>query len=308
MNPARAIALSTFWLVVLAAEVGAQSHAPGDYFGPREIALGESMRADARGALATTLNPAGLALGSELVFEGSFGHRVEDSANSITVSGCDSTVPMPGCFYYRYFSATPELDGSERRRRVHEGGSTLARGFSRLLTVGLNVKYFDYESELMDEGDSSGFTIDVGAVVRPIDVMALGLVGYHLIGDDSPQYPRMFAVGVTVRPLSSLSLSFDGLWNMDVPDDQSTGRYGGGIEFFIRPGSRQIGYPLRAGAVHDVGADRTFVTAGIGLLSSKLGIDVGARQEIDGGDELLVQASVRIFGPRRIPGTTRYRY
>ena len=63
---------------------------------------------------------------AELVFEGSYGYRFSDSASSVTVSGCDSTNRVPGCFYYRYLTTSPELGGVSSNRRAHEGGATLA--------------------------------------------------------------------------------------------------------------------------------------------------------------------------------------
>ena len=43
-----------------------------DLLGPREIAVGEAMRASATGATSIGLNPAGLPLNRELVFEGGY--------------------------------------------------------------------------------------------------------------------------------------------------------------------------------------------------------------------------------------------
>ena len=68
----------TVAVVLLQHDARADADSLNDGLGPREISVGESMRADARGALATTLNPAGLALNRELVFEGSYGYRPGD--------------------------------------------------------------------------------------------------------------------------------------------------------------------------------------------------------------------------------------
>src|SRR5262245_47321041 len=114
-------------MVVASSTEAARASSLTDYFGPRETALGESMRADAQGSLATALNPAGLALSRQLVFEGSFGYRPEDSTSTVAASACDSTVPVPGCFYYHYFTSRPELGNVEFSRRVHEFGLATAR-------------------------------------------------------------------------------------------------------------------------------------------------------------------------------------
>jgi len=286
-------------LVVYRGDALADANSLNDGLGPREIAVGESMRADARGALATTLNPAGLALNRELVFEGSYGYRPGDSASAVALSACDSTVPVAGCFYYRYFSAAPELGDSQLDRRAHEFGTVAARALAPRVLVGLTGKYFDYESENPDEGNSDGFGFDVGVTVRASDAVNVAFVANNLWAADSAQYPRAVAGGVMLRPTLPLTMAFDALWNLDTAEGESSGRYGGGAEYFISTSNKQAGYPIRAGAVYDNQLGATYITAGIGFLSTKMGLDVGARKEVDGGDELMIHASLRIFGPRQ---------
>ncbi len=284
----------------------ARADAPGDYLGPREIALGDSLRAESRGALAINLNPAGLALSREMVFDGSYGYRTGDGASAVTLSACDSTVPVPGCFYYRYFASFPSIDGSEAKREVHDGGATFARAITPRVAVGIDLSYYDYSTDVMDEEDESGFLVDLGTTVRPNSTIAVALVGYHLLGARSAQYPRSLAAGVSVRPISTLALSIDALWKLDREDGESTGRYGGGAEYFLRTKDKQLGFPLRVGAVHDVGSDGTYVGGGLGLASKSVDIDVGLRRQVRGGDDLVVQLGLRIYGPRLIAGTNRY--
>ena len=286
-------------LVVYRADVRADANSFNDGLGPREIAVGESMRANARGALATTLNPAGLALNRELVFEGSYGYRTEDSASAVAVSACDSTTPVAGCFYYRYFSASPELGGASLDRRAHEFGTVAARQLSPRVLVGVAGKYFDYESDNPEEGDSDGFGFDVGLTVRASDAVNVGLVGHNVWAVDSAQYPRAVAGGLALQPSRSLAISLDGVWNLDTPEGESTGRYGGGAEYFISASDMQSGYPLRVGAVYDHQLESTYLTAGVGSMTTKMGLDVGARKQVDGGEELMVHASLRVFGPRQ---------
>jgi hypothetical protein len=272
-----------------------------DHLGPREIAVGESRRASAIGAQAVSLNPAGLPLTRELVFEGGYGYRPSDSASIVGVSACDSTNAAPGCFFYQYVNASPELDGMSSHRRSHTAGLTLARPLGEHFILGTAVRYFDYNSDVMGEEDSSGINWDLGATARLGDRVNLGVVGYNLYGEDSVQYPRAIGAGALVRPLAALSLSADGVWNLDA--DDSTGRYGGGLEYFFSGSNGQSGYPIRGGAVHDVALESTYLTAGLGIQTMKVGFDVGGRFQVDGdGDEKLFLASLRIFGPRAEPG------
>jgi hypothetical protein len=278
-----------------AAAARADADSLNDSLGPREVALGEGARAGASGAMAVTLNPAGLPLTRELVFEGSYGYRPDDHASLVGLSACDSTNAVPGCFYYHYAGMSPEVSGMSLGRRTHVVGATLSRAMSPRVNIGVGMKYFDFESDSMAETDASGFNWDVGATARLTDIVNIGAVGYNLLGTESPEFPRAAAGGVQLRPGQGLTIGFDALWNLDT--DGKTGRYGGGGEYFVSTQGGKIGYPLRLGAVHDV-ATGTYVTGGLGISTVKLGFDVGARKQVADGDELLVTASLRVFGPR----------
>lgn len=286
-------------LASAAPEAAADANSLNDNLGPREIAIGESMRADSRGALATRLNPAGLSLDTKLVFEGSFGFRRGDDAYAANVSACDSTVPIPGCFYYKYFTAEPELGGSIMKRRAHEFGSVLARRLTPRLSIGFTGKYFDYDSTMTGEEDSSGFSWDAGLILNAAPKLNVAFVGYNLFGDDSPQYPRAVAAGFTARMSQTLVFGADALWDLDAPDGAKTGRFGGGAEYILTSGNGQSAYPLRVGGVFDRQVDSGYITGGVGFGTVKLGLDIGARKQVSGGDELMIQASLRLFGPRQ---------
>ena len=264
--------------------------------GARELALGGAMRAGATGAMATTLNPSGLPLSQDLVFEGAYGFRPEDGASIVGVSACDSTTAAPGCFYYRYLTASPSVDGMDENRHAHEFGLTMSRAVLPHVLIGGTLKYFDYVSDLMGESNSSGFNWDVGVTFKMNEFVNVGVVGYDLWGQKSTQFPRAVGSGVMARPLPALTLAFDALWNLDATG--RTGRYGGGAEYFLSADNGQMGFPIRAGMVHDVALGGTYVSGGLGIAGIKMGLDVGARKEVDGGNELVVTASLRVFGPR----------
>jgi hypothetical protein len=273
-----------------------------DNLGPREVGTGEAMRAGATGAAAANLNPAGLPLTNEVVFEGGYGYRPDDSASVVSLAACDSTNPLPGCFYYSYVSADQMLEDAAMQRRTHLAGLTLSKVVSEKIIVGAGVKYFDHESDAMPDDNNSGVNWDLGATVRLTDVVNLAVVGYNLWGAESPQFPRAVAAGVMAHPVRSLTANFDAVWNLDPVDGSDTGRYGGGLEYFVSTQRGQVGYPVRLGALHDVALDSTYMTAGLGVASMKVGLDIGARRQVKDGDELLITASVRFYGPRQAAG------
>ncbi len=265
-----------------------------DLLGPREIAVGEAMRGGATGATAIGLNPAGLPLNRELVFEGGYGYRASDSASIVGVSACDSTNAAPGCFFYDYASSSPVLDGMSGTRTSHIAGLSISRAIVPRIAIGATAKYFRFNEDMdgSSEAKDKGFSFDLGATVRVTEMINLGVSGQNLWGEDSAHFPRAVGGGVLARPIPTLALSFDSRWKTD----GKGARYGGGGELFIRAGNN--GFPIRIGGLHDSELGSTYITGGIGLANLKWGIDVGARRGLSGSDETLVLASMRFYGPR----------
>ncbi len=291
----RSGALAVVGVSCLLGSARAETDSLDDMLGPREIAVGEAMRGGATGSSAIGMNPAGLPLNRELVFEGGYGYRPSDSASLIGVSACDSTNVMPGCFFYDYAGSSPELGGMTGKRRSQVGGLAISRPFLPRVLIGATTKYFSFESDSMAEPDASGVAFDLGTTIRVTELINVGFSGQNLyVSNKTPQHPRAFGGGVHARPLPSLAFSFDMRWKLE--GDNKSARYGGGAEWFLR--GKQNGYPLRIGALRDNGTDATYVSGGIGFSSLKWGVDVGARKQVKNGDETLILASMRFFGPR----------
>lgn len=276
---------------------GAVAHADSldDQMGPREIAVGEAMRGGATGATAIGLNPAGLPLNRELVFEGGYGYRASDAASLINVSACDSTTEMPGCFFYDYAGSSPELGGMTGTRRTHLAGFTASRMLVPRVLIGAAAKYHDFNTDMSNEKSSSGFSFDLGATLRLSQQLGFGISGQNLFGaHDDTQFPRALGGGVMARPTQLLSVGFDMRWRLDGMEQKA--RYGGGAELFLKSG--QNAYPLRAGAIHDANGDATYVSGGIGMATMKWSVDIAGRRQVKNGDETLILASLRFYGPR----------
>jgi hypothetical protein len=284
---------------ILATALLGSAHADGDaledMLGPREIAVGEAMRGGAIGASAIGMNPAGLPLNRELVFEAGYGYRVADQASLIGVSACDSTSGVAGCFFYDYAGTSPELSGMTMHRTTHVGGFSGGYPLTPRVLVGSTVKYFHTTSDVMSEGKQSGVTWDLGTTVRLTDVLSVGVAGYNLFGSDAAQFPRAVGGGFLARPSGILGISFDARWRTE--GEQRGARYGGGAELFLRAGRN--GYPLRIGALHDNALGASYISGGIGMATVKFAFDVGGRKSLSGPDDTLVIASLRFYGPRQ---------
>jgi hypothetical protein len=288
--------LAGFGVVALAGRVHADADSLNDSLGPRAIAVGEAMRGGATGGAGVDLNPSGLPLNRELVFEGGYGYRGSDSASLIGVSACDSTNAAPGCFFYSYAGSNPELGDMTMHRTTHIGGIALSRMIVPRILVGATTKYYRFDSTMEGESKTSGTSFDLGATIRLTSMVNLGVSAQNLWGtNDSPQFPRALGGGFYARPVPSLALSFDTRWKLD--GDERGARYGGGAELFLA-GARS-GYPLRIGALRDNSLGSTYLSAGLGFATMSWGIDIAGRREVKGCDETLLLASMRFWGPRQ---------
>jgi hypothetical protein len=277
----------------------AEADSLGDSLGPREIAVGEAMRGGATGSTAIGLNPAGLPLNRELVFEGGYGWRGTDDATLIGVSACDSTNVAPGCFFYEYIGTSPELGGMSGSRRTHVGGLAMSKQLLPRVMVGTTTKYYDFKSDMAGEMSKSGFTFDAGATIRVTQLINLGMSAQNFYStEDSPEFPRAAGGGVFARPMPNLALSFDARWRLDDEDVSGSLRYGGGAELFLRGSGGQTGYPLRVGALRDNALGATYVSGGLGMSTIKWSVDLAARRQVKDGDETMLVASMRFWGPR----------
>jgi hypothetical protein len=293
----RSLVLGVLWVAALAGGARADADSLNDLLGPREIAVGEAMRGGATGASGINLNPGGLPLNRELVFEGGYGYRATDSASLVGVSACDSTNVMPGCFFYNYAGSNPELGDVTLHRSTHVGGIALSRMLVPRILIGATAKYYRFTSDMAGDTDASGTAFDLGATVRVTQLVNLGVSAQNLWATTtSPQFPRAVGGGVYAHPVPALAFSFDARWKLDGSDRSA--RYGGGAELFLRGDGGQTGYPIRVGALHDNGLGATYLSAGLGFATVTWGIDVAGRREIKGGDETMLIASMRFFGPR----------
>lgn len=301
LRPRAAFASAILAIAVAGLSGLAQADSLTDSLGPREMGVGDSKRAEAVGSMATVLNPAGLSLDSQLTFEGYYGFRPQDSMHVGAVSACDSTTPVAGCFYYHYGSSTlSDMDTGDDgpSRRFHEGGIAAARPLSEHIVFGTNVRYFDYNSDLVGESDESGIAFDAGLIVRATPALRLAAVGYNLFSTGTEQYPRALATGISTRPGSGrFSITADALWNLDAED--KGGRYGGGLEVFVGGGGDGVGIPLRGGALYDAARESAYASFGLGLASAGVGLDIGSRIQVsgEGEREIIVVGGLRILGP-----------
>jgi hypothetical protein len=286
-------------LVLGAGSAQADADSITDLIGPRALGLGEALRAEASGAAGTVLNPAGVGLTKGMyVIEGAYGFRNAEDGTAIAISVCDTTTSrVSACLYYDYFSST--VEGGESA--MHQAGLTSAIPLGEMILFGVTSKYVDYEESgalAMPEDNSrdDAFMVDAGLIVMAHPMLKLALVGHNVVGSDEDNFPRAVAGGVALRLVPKLMVSGDGRWN--IGGDETSGRYGAGLELFLQP-NPQAGVPIRGGFVYDEATEGAYASLGLGYMTQRVALDIGARRQVSGGDELMVQFGLRFFMPPR---------
>jgi hypothetical protein len=268
-----------------------------DILSPRSLGMGESLRAAASGSLATTQNPAGVALTKSYVIEGGYGYRPEDHSNIEAVSICDSVTSRVGaCLAYNHLSADLTTAGQGDRSR-HELGLTVATPLGESFALGVTQRYVSYTEEPtggLANNSHDGYMLDAGMTLKLMPTLAVAAVGYNLIGNDDAQYARALGFGMAFNVAPTFLIAADGRYDFAAEN----GRYGGGAEYVFSGADGQQGVPLRLGYVYDAGHGTSYLTGGLGFMTPRVAIDVGARTQVAGpGNEFMIQAGLRLFLP-----------
>jgi len=284
-------------LAVSLASAGARAQSLTEALSPRSVGMGESLRAAATGALAPLLNPAGAALTKSYVFEGFYGFRPEDRSHVQAVSLCDSvTTSVAACLSYDHISSSPEDTLGTGDLSSHRFALTTALPISDAVFIGITQKYVIYSDKLMVnpvvEHEKKGYLLDAGLTIKVIDTVNLGIAGYNLVGADDGPFARELGGGLAWSIAQSLLLAADARYNFG----NDTTRLGGGFEYFWTSGDAQ-GVPVRLGYVYDSDGKVSAITGGLGFISARIGLDISMRKAFANGDELMMQASLRLFFP-----------
>jgi hypothetical protein len=285
---------------------GASAAAAQDLMGTRALAMGGTLRAAPAGDSAILLNPAGLALTKSYTINGMYLYRASDAGSLMNISIVDSVkTRVAAGLSYSYGHATPELTiplgggklfALKETINTHEVALAAAYPFAQVFHVGMTAKYayqsFDQPEDTPEAARKStakGFTLDAGAVLRPFPALNIAAVGYNLVPVDDVVFPRLLGLGVSYAFGTLFLAEFDTVLNFSAAEKVKASYHGGG-ELFLG-GS----YALRGGIMHDTLRDATYAAGGLGLVASKIALDVGLRQMVSGGAETVFATSLRLF-------------
>jgi hypothetical protein len=159
--------------------------------------------------------------------------------------------------------------------------------------LGASANYNHFTNDA--NSTKTGLTFDAGLTVRPVSMLSVGVVGTNLFDKGMPWAPRTLGGGVALLPLPTLILLFDTVWQKvyDGSRDQVLSYMGGGEFSFAGSAA------FRFGGGRDGLSKNGYVAGGISLLSSDIGaLDVGVHQDVSGNTKTtIVGVSARIFVP-----------
>jgi hypothetical protein len=305
MNNRRGRWLAAVALGLTLGIVGGQSAAAQDLQGTRSLSMGGSLRAAPSGDAAVLLNPAGMSLFRTYSINAGYMYRVADKGNLLNVSIVDSaTKALAAGLSYTYGHASPEttlaIGGGKtfdlnETSNTHEAAFALSYPLASIFHLGLTAKYVYHSIEQPEgtpeearKGTTSGFTLDAGGLLSITKGFNLAAVGYNLIPVDNVLYPRALGLGVSYAFGTTFLAEFDSV--LSFYEQGMKPSFHGGGELFLGQS-----YAVRAGAMHDMARESTYVTAGLGLIASKIALDVGMRQMVKGGAETAIGVSIRAF-------------
>lgn len=286
-------------VVVLAPQALAQTPIPPATFAPslmpptaRALGTGGAMRGFATGDSGPQLNPSGISLLRAYSVEGSYLHNSAVHSHDVRISAVDSTSAfnLGGALYCSYHHDSP-TDATSQSGYLC--GTALSFPILDKVFLGASANYNHFTNDA--NSTKTGLTFDAGLTVRPVSMLSVGVVGTNLFDKGMPWAPRTLGGGVALLPLPTLILLFDTVWQKvyDGSRDQVLSYMGGGEFSFAGSAA------FRFGGGRDGLSKNGYVAGGISLLSSDIGaLDVGVHQDVSGNTKTtIVGVSARIFVP-----------
>ena len=266
----------------------------------RGLALGTGLRASAISTSALAYTPAALALGNLYHIEANVDYM--SALNTVALGGAavdSSTSKLGAGISLRGFLSGDDGYSNDSGYDYDgiDGRVGLAVALSDAFSVGLSGRYINISTENdpaeLEEGEDEdrdlvdGFTMDASIRIMPFEGLQLDIGAMNFIDRNSVLTPVTFAGSLAFSVTEALSFGADLL--MDVssyPDPQLT--IGGGAEYL---GGNAV--PVRLGYAYDIARELHVLGLGVGYTDTKVGVDVGVRQELNGGGSTRVMAAVR---------------
>ena len=273
------VAITALLMAAMATDTVAQPREIRWQYPTRTRGLAGAGRSFATASNALFLNPAGLALATQYVIEGTYAVGFDPLTHSVGTNWTDSYMnPWAAAgLGYSYLEGPDDGDLGKGAHALNGGLAVpLLKGDTRLI-VGANMHWFRELKGMPDGKDRDLFTGDFGMILSVKDMFRLGVVGYNLLSLVDSKYKPALGMGASFW-WSRLVFAFDVVADWDQFDESKAGlglsgtdvvsdfgmTYAGGV---ILAASRMV--MLRVGASHDQLNVRTEVAAGLSFMLPK---------------------------------------
>lgn len=257
----------------------------------RGLGLALGLRSSAASTSALFYNPAGLVLGGAYHVEGNVDYLSGSKTTALGAAVADSaTSQLAGGVAFRGFLSGKEgYDGFDARLG-------LAFPFSEAISIGLAGRYINVSTEGEDEDGNpidvelaQGITLDASFRFQVGDVAVFDVAAYNFVDQDTALMPLElgFSAGFMLAPEFVFGFDILGdMGNFEAPSMTA----GGGLEY-LAAGT----VPLRGGYSFDTTRELHRLGLGVGYTDKMLGVDLGFRQDLSGGDETRVLLALRYY-------------
>ena len=257
------------------------------------------MRAAATGDVGPMLNPSGISLMRSYSAESAYAYGSRDSTHDLRVSVVDSTsgLNMGGALFYTYHKASPA--GSSQSGQL--GGGSVSFPLGDVVFLGGTAKYMDFSTA--GNGctfTKKGFTFDAGVTVRPMQYLALAVVGYNLTNPGISFAPPALGGGVSLSAIPGLLLLFDSVLEWGHKDPTAPQSAPPGKAYYVMGGGEYLGKSIaaRLGGGRDGLNKNGYLSGGVSAVSTVGALDVSMRQDISGERKgTFVGVAARLFVP-----------
>jgi hypothetical protein len=179
---------------------------------------------------------------------------------------------------------------------MHVFSLATAVPISDKILLGFTQRVVDYDETvggaMSDTSREWDYVADAGLIVRVTPMINIAAVAHNLVGSDDSQFPRAYGGGLAFVPRPDFTVAAD----MRYSTVTETPRWAGGAEYYVRGGGEAL-FPVRVGYVYDAATDAQYITGGLGWVSPRFGLDIGARHQIAEGEETTLQFGLRLFMP-----------
>lgn len=269
----------------------------------RGVALGTGMRANAAASQAQADNPANLPMGELAHLETFTGYQPQIERVGAGASVVDSMTSRlaAGLSARGLFG-----DNKAGENSGWEGRLAFGLPIIPMLSIGVAGRYANFTASdpkvrserPVEDGERpdrtyklKGFTVDAAATLRPIEGLSIAALAYNLVKTDSPLAPLMVGGGLTFSR-EVFSVGGDVLVDLDQHGMFGGPKpiFGGGVELLV-----QSVAPLRLGYQYDNGRHQHAVTAGVGYVDQRFGVQLSLRQVVGAYKDTTLFSALQYF-------------